>query len=158
MTTPATDIAWMAPAISQPVIVRHFASDADPRIAACGPIRIDQAGTYADGWPTMPCPGCLLVAQGWRRGDTIERDEPRAGVHHLTAGFLASLPEFEREDAERLAAARQQLAATGTGRPAWHELTDDERATSTMAAVHYIRAARQADLLRDECRHCGGTR
>lgn len=83
----------------------------------------------------------------------IDRDlEDRltaAGVHHLTANHLASLDPVERADAERLAEARQELAEAGGGRTGWYAwagLTEDERAGSTVAALHYLRAARAAGL------------
>jgi ligand-binding sensor protein len=38
----------------------------------------------------------------------------------------------------------------------WHDLTDNERATSTIEAHHYLRAAERADLIR-RC-DCGGVR
>ncbi|WP_433358710.1 hypothetical protein [Streptosporangium sp. CA-115845] len=54
--------------------------------------------------------------------------------------------DAEREHAERLAAARQQLAHEGVLNPSWEELTDDERAGAMVEAVHYLRAGRRVGL------------
>ena len=66
-------------------------------------------------------------------------------VHHLAASFLAALDPEERADAERLAEARQDLADAGSGHTGWYAwaaLTHDERAASTIEALHWLRAAR----------------
>jgi UDP-N-acetyl-D-mannosaminuronic acid transferase (WecB/TagA/CpsF family) len=42
--------------------------------------------------------------------------------------------------AEQLAEARQEIAHNGTGVPLWHELTDDERQQSRVAAAGWVLA------------------
>jgi hypothetical protein len=42
--------------------------------------------------------------------------------------------------AEELAEARQEIAHNGTGVPLWHELTEDERRQSRVAAAGYVLA------------------
>ncbi|MFF5207514.1 hypothetical protein [Streptosporangium sp. NPDC000396] len=54
--------------------------------------------------------------------------------------------DVEREHAERLAVARQQLAHEGALHPAWEELTEEEREGATVEAVWYLRAGRRAGL------------
>lgn len=54
--------------------------------------------------------------------------------------------DAEREHAERLAAARQQLAHEGMLHPTWEELTEQERADAMVDAVWYLRAGRRAGL------------
>jgi hypothetical protein len=65
-----------------------------------------------------------------------------AGVADTHAGFLANLDPAERADAERLAKARHAIALGD-----WDELTEHERAGSTIAALHYLRAARAIGLV-----------
>ncbi|MGH3599945.1 MAG: hypothetical protein ACRDQH_06665 [Pseudonocardiaceae bacterium] len=68
---------------------------------------------------------------------------PLGAVHHITASFLAGLDPAERTDAEALAQSRQRIAEPGC--PPWDELTPDEQATSAVAALHWLRAARSLD-------------
>jgi hypothetical protein len=91
-----------------------------------------------------------------------EPDSPAAGPigqdsHHgefrVTdpSGFVFTYAsQCEHQRSERLAEARQELAATGTGYvPGWEELTAGERIDSTIAARHYLRAAIAAGLMGD---------
>lgn len=73
-----------------------------------------------------------------------------AGVAPTFAGFLARLEPAEHANAERLAAARQAIAAKGfgAGAPPWADLTEDERAGMTVTALHWLRAARSIGLAR----------
>ncbi|WP_433257706.1 hypothetical protein ACQPYK_21285 [Streptosporangium sp. CA-135522] len=54
--------------------------------------------------------------------------------------------DAEREHAERLAVARQQLAHEGEPHPTWEELTEEERKEATVEAAWYLRAGRRAGL------------
>ncbi|GAA3114043.1 hypothetical protein [Streptosporangium carneum] len=54
--------------------------------------------------------------------------------------------DAERQHAEKLAAARQQLAHEKGLLPTWEELTDEEREQSTVEAAGWLRAGRRAGL------------
>jgi len=58
--------------------------------------------------------------------------------------------QAEHDRTLRLAEARQQLAHEGSFLPTWQELTDDERATSQVAACWWLRAADRAGLTADD--------
>jgi len=72
---------------------------------------------------------------------TIRVQFPSSGVSY---SFIS---QDERDRSLQLAVARQQIAHEGTFLPTWQELTDDERATSEVAARNYLRAAVRAGLL-----------
>jgi hypothetical protein len=55
--------------------------------------------------------------------------------------------ETERDQARRLAEARQQLAHEGCHLPTWGELTDHERELAMLDARNYLRAARRCGLI-----------
>ncbi|MEV8635712.1 hypothetical protein AB0395_29035 [Streptosporangium sp. NPDC051023] len=54
--------------------------------------------------------------------------------------------DAEREHAEKLAAARQQLAHEEMLLPTWEELADEEREKAMVEAARYLRAGRRAGL------------
>lgn len=70
-------------------------------------------------------------------------------VRDATGFVYTYASQCEHQRAERLAKARQHLAHRGTHVEDWHELTEDERITSTVAARHYLRAAIAAGLIGD---------
>jgi hypothetical protein len=73
--------------------------------------------------------------------DLIQVQFPNSGV------AFTYTSQGERDRSLRLAEARQQLAHEGSFLPTWQELTDDERATSEVAARNWLRAAVRAGLL-----------
>ena len=52
--------------------------------------------------------------------------------------------EAEREQSQRLAEARQQIAHQGGSCPTWDELTDHEQEMGVLAARNYLRALTRA--------------